>query len=263
MNRRNLLKAVGTSSIGAVGLNSITHLSSASEKQAGPELVKLEEKRRKDVLKSARQTAEVKELTKQYHEDSWIPRYKQAEGRLVKPNDGDSFKVVVIPFQKKGNNSGSQDSQTIILWKSRGGNGQTEPVVSGHQLIEDKGPDASVREITEVSHVWDDGKVSEQRNSSEIRNKDEFTVEDNLPGGGGGGGSGCVYLDTYCVDFNLSCIGFIVAALGLGCTVNLVSCLSTALLEGGAYYTGDGCNVCDEYTEEAKVKPVCKCPACS
>lgn len=262
MNRRDILKAVGTSSVGAVGLNSITHLSRASEEHSGPELIKLDGKRRQRALRNARQTSEVKELTRKYKKESWVPTYKEARGRLVKKDDGSSFKLVVIPFEKTENDSGSQDSQAIILWKSRGENGQTGPTVTGHQLLEDKGPDASVREITEVSHVWDDGRIVERSNRSEVRGKDEFTTDDNLPGGGGGGGDGCIYLDTYCVEFDLSCIATIVGALGLGCTVNLVSCLGAALLEGGKYYSGDACNVCDVYTTEAKTKPVCNCPSC-
>lgn len=260
MNRRDILNAVGTASVGVVGLNSITHHSRASEEQSGPELIKMDNKRRQRVLKNARQTSEVKELTRKYKRDSWVPTYKEAVSRLVKEDDGGSFKVVVIPFQKTGNDSESQDSQTIILWKSRSENGQTGPTVTGHQLLEDKGPDASVREITEVSHVWDDGSVVERSNRSEVRGKGEFTTDDNLPGGGAG--DGCIYLDTYCVEFDLSCIATIVGALGLGCTVSLVSCLGTALLEGGAYYSGDACNVCDVYTTEAKTKPVCNCPSC-
>lgn len=263
MNRRNLLKAVGTTSIGAVGLNNITRLSKASEDQVERELTTLEGKERHKTLKNARHTDEVKKLTKKYKNEGWIPRFSQSKCRRVEPEDVSPFEVVVIPFEKKTKATGSKQdgNQTVIIWKSRNANAGTDRTVTGHQLVEDGSPNDSGREIKEVNHHWEQGEITEQSNRSEIRSADGISTQDNLPGGGGGGG--CIYLDTYCVNFNLSCIGLIVGALGLGCgSTGMVGCLATALLEGGAYYTGDGCNVCDEYTTEAKTKPVCNCPSC-
>lgn len=256
-NRRKLLKAMGASSIASIGFSSLTGLSMASEDQAERKLTRLEGDEREKTLQDVRQTEEVERLIGVYKEESWTPDFNQAQIRLVERESGGSFRLAIVPFEQIGNKTPSNDNQAILIWKKQG----SEVTVTGHQLIDDGNPTGSGRNVEEVKHEWADDGLVEQSHQSEIRSKDQVSAEDNLPGGGGGGD--CIYLDTYCVDFNLSCIGLIVGALGLACGGGgLVGCLATALMEGGAYYTGDGCNVCDEYTTEAKTKPVCNCPSC-
>ena len=95
------------------------------------------------------------------------------------------------------------------------------------------------------------GDVSETQFSSESStetNDTELGTNDFVSGGGGS----CTYFhDEYCANFNLSCITWLIGAIGISCgSSGGIACLAGSGAAVGPYLTDDGCDVCDEYKSE-------------
>ncbi len=264
VNRRRVLRTLGMaggmSVFSSFGINTVA----ASQNHENRNVTEFNKDKQNKLLNRAKATTDVQSLQTKFTKSGWSPKPDEIRAGFVEPDSSEPHQFLVLPFTKKGQNVGKKSA--AIIWKKS--ENAIDPKISTLGLeIDQRDPTgkhksdfrATTHKVKQNSIEINQSYFSSHRKSKISNN--EASPQAHVPPSGGG--NNCMYIDEYCVDFNMSCLFFLAGALGLGCSVNLVSCLATAFLEGGAYITGDGCRVCDERTTEAKRKPMCGCYTCT
>ncbi|MFC3959022.1 hypothetical protein [Halovivax cerinus] len=238
-NRRSVLSALGTA--GSASLAGVTVEKGGAENErrtvrsSGREVVEWTGEKKKEVASTASNNKMVAAISNRLKQNGWVISDSKHRSGTVLAADGEEYDFGVLSFESVM----ESERQAAILWK-RYKTGEWE--VKGYvHSNSDNNSDSDVV-IT----------VDSTMNVRKIEYEGGATIETSCPCLDPGGGSDCVFFhDRYCVDFNLSCVLFVIGALGLSCgTAGAVGCLGAAGLGIAEYLAGDGCNICDEYTED-------------
>lgn len=220
-----------TVAVGA-GIGSLGAFSGNVEASTSREFTTISGAARARLINRIRNDSEVQELAEQLENKNRVVRYENGKYTRIVTESGSTHKIAVLPLTVVEH--GSEKKQAVICWDSR----SSENAVA-YTLATDANDKVTTREL----------------NSGDIS-----VGTDAHTGGGDGGGSGnCqVFNDSYCTNYDLSCIGWILLAMGVGCgTLNPVACLTGAGVSGaiaiGEYTTGDGCNPCDDADHSSTV----------
>lgn len=236
------------SALGAAGNASLAGLTAAeSESQknesqsmrtADREVVEWTGNKRRKISGRALQNRKVKEIIGRLERNRWKISNGPHRSGTVSIYGGMEYDFGVLSFESVA----ESESQAAILWK-RYKTGEWE--VKGYVYSNSSENSENEGIIT----------VDSEMNAQKKEYEEGVTIESPCPCLDPGGGGDCVYFhDEYCDDFNLSCILWLIAQIGIGCgTAGPIGCLAGASVSVAPYLTGDGCNVCDEYSEEEEM----------
>lgn len=113
MDRRTILKALGTG-VATTGLSSTMVIArTPTEKVSVTEYEKRERNRR---LRNIKKDERAKELVKEYRSKGWRPEWNDATcKRTVRVNTEEGYDFAVVPFATTGNND-SEAEEAVLLW---------------------------------------------------------------------------------------------------------------------------------------------------
>lgn len=262
INRRRFLKSLSTVGVGASIIGTSRGASTPPTSSAEEiHITEMEGEERRRTLQEAITDTKLKRIRNNIISNNNSIQYTNIRVMAVNPEYSESYLYVFIPFNDDTeSNSNLKNNNSALTWKTSLDNKQSSSLVSGYKYNKNIIKNGSLAEVEVNTYSVMDETVEQIETESKILTSSQPYAEVPMPPVSG---HDCMMIDTYCVDFNMSCIMFLGGSLGLGCMKGgPIACVITAFLEGGAYITGDGCKICDERTQEAKRKPMCGCPAC-
>ena len=222
INRRELLK---TTAMTGVGLGSIGIFSGNIEASSSREYIPIEGEARAELISQIKSNPDVQELANTLKNENRSVEYTSGKYTRIIPESESPYKIAVLPLSDiQGENS---REQAAIKWDSRS---SESPVAYTLETSPDQKPTAK------------------EHNINDSIGPDADTPID------GGGGDCATFTTESCTNFDLTCITWIIASIGLSCaTMNPVACLAGSTVALGPYTTGDGCDPCDNYEDMNKV----------
>jgi hypothetical protein len=244
-SRRSVIKAT---SAGIAGVSSTSGLAYGSDRKA----ITVSDVKKSEIKSKVSSDREVRRLIGEL-DDGWNVAFAKGKYATVTVGEGDSYDVASIPLV----HSRDTGSKGVLVWEEAESRQTFVALIDGVRLTEN-GNAATPDQLTETVFSAEMGNVKSNTNtlrdsveqvkplSSPVDPQDECRE----------------VVNDYCVDFNMSCIGIIIASLGLGCNPVIggaVACVLGAGVGIAPFVTGDNCNICDEYSiEKVHVGEACE-----
>lgn len=222
INRREMMKAVGTVSFGAGFLGQ----SKVATALKGRTVNSLSGKEKTKVLKKARNDPEFELILTSLREIGASPKFDDSLVKEITPAGEDAYNSVVVPFQIDN----EQEKQINLLWMSRNITGTQLPRVLGH--VADEGYVNSLQQATTGNSSDLDWELSIYTVNNGVVQVEQKTMQEDTTvstsavkgPGGGGGEEGCVVEIVECDSWDWTCIASIASALA-GTVASCVACL--------------------------------------
>ncbi|QRV17426.1 hypothetical protein JMJ58_20945 (plasmid) [Haloterrigena salifodinae] len=257
IKRRQLIRGVAITGGGAVFGANLSGTAGASS--TTQHVDKLSSREEQLVINKIKNDPEVATLSAQLKEKELQYREGKYGAKTTKNGQRSYFGVVPI------NLSNTDDSiQSILQWSEE--NDRKPQIVTLEQKESTGNNLADFREETQ----WVEGTTV--RSNSILHSPKTEDSGNNMKVGIDGSSIGLssrevkeyddckTLVQERCTNFNLSCISFIVGAVGLSCNpfTGLVTCVLGSGIAFGPYTTGDGCDICDEYSvRESVIEGTC------
>lgn len=257
VNRRRFVKTVGaiggTAAFGAVSTTTV------EASLRGRNIERLAGKRQEKVIQKIKRDKEASNILRKVVEDGWKPQYNKGRYGLVTPADGERFNIAAVPLQLP---NGHTSVSGGLKWSEQ------NDELTGVAILDQRDAVGNDSSDFEEHTIWTEGSDVRSRVESHsptgASSDGRLTTNDyTCPSGGCGGPCptcGCnEYVEEHCVNWNISCIMWVIGALGISCgAAGWVGCLLGSGVALGPYTTGDGCDICDKYdVERTKIGQAC------
>lgn len=221
------------------------------------EVTELSGREKRSTLRRALRDNESRELIRLLYQESWRISFRKARAALVTEDDTE-HRFVIFPLWDI---LGNEQANGMIRWSNKEGEQTSASTLGREDSVGVQSRDFIETVYTPGTNGVESESILYTSSENDMSTSDYSTqvdeVETMIPGcprqGCSGGGRDWTcneYVEKNCTNWNLSCIAWVIGAVGISCNnpiTAIVKCLLGSAVGLGPFVTGDNCNLCDNY----------------
>lgn len=240
VNRRRFVKALGTvGGAAAFGTFSTGTVKASSTERS---VERLSGKRERKVTQRVKEDKKVATIFQFLSKEGWEPQYEDGKYGLVTTTNGESFNIAAVPLQPPNK---SENRSGALRWSEKSDEQTGVTTLNQESEVGDHKADFEERA------VWiENGDIKSDTKTYSTTTSSDGKVGTNTRIAPPGAYGSCEeFVRSHCTNWNISCIAWTLAALGISCNpwTGWVTCAAGNIVAWGPHVTGDGCSFCDNY----------------